>query len=175
MPSKRVTPSFIVEYRQARRHNSGGAQPGWASAKSAPAGIDEKANRIAISAFKTAAAHPTADVVSPSIPPGRILPSLVEAEPVIERADAGGAQSRSYGVPVDEVVARALAERIYSDESNKPVVATMFQLKKPAASYSNATMAETPDRRNGDVILQQSARSSITLLVRPPTYLKPHR
>ena len=94
---KRVTPSFTVEYRQAKRPNTGSAKPGWAHAKPAPAGLDEKANRIAISAFKTVAAKPPADVISPSIPSGRILPSLVETAPVTGQADAGGAQSRSYG------------------------------------------------------------------------------
>jgi hypothetical protein len=51
MSLKRATPSFTVEHRQARRPNSGGAKPGWAHAKPVPAGLDEKANRIAISAF----------------------------------------------------------------------------------------------------------------------------
>jgi hypothetical protein len=141
---KRVTPSFTVEYRQAKRPNTGSAKPGWAHAKPAPAGVDEKANRIAISAFKTVAAHPPADVVSPSIPPGRILPSLVEAEPVTGLADAGGIQSRSYGVPADGAVARKLGERIYSDESCEPSVATMFQLKQPATSDPSSTKVGTP-------------------------------
>ena len=94
---KRVTQSFTVEYRQAKRPNTGSAKLGWAHAKPVPAGLDEKANRIAISAFKTVAAQPPAAVISPSIPPGRILPSLVEAAPVTERAEVGGAHSRSYG------------------------------------------------------------------------------
>ena len=128
---KRVTPSFTVEYRQAKRPNTGSAKLGWAHAKPVPAGVDEKANRIAISAFKTVAAHPPADVISPSIPPGRILPSLVEAAPVTGQADAGGAQSRSYGgtaqaghatqVPADGAVARELGEHIYSDEEPRAV------------------------------------------------------
>ena len=115
---KRVTPSFTVEYRQAKRPNSGSAKLGWAHAKPAPAGGAEKANRIAISAFKTIEVHPPADVTSPSVPPGRILPSLVEAAPVTAQADAGGAQSRSYGgaaqagyamqVPADAAAAREL-------------------------------------------------------------------
>jgi hypothetical protein len=40
MPLKRVTPSFTVEYRQAKRLNSGSAKLGWARAKPAPAGVD---------------------------------------------------------------------------------------------------------------------------------------
>jgi hypothetical protein len=154
MPLKRVTPSFTVEYRQAKRPSTGGAKLGWAHAKPAPAGVDEKANRIAISAFKTVAAHPSADVVSPSIPPRRILPSLVEAAPVTGQADAGVAQSRSYEgaaqagypsqVPADGAVARKLGERIYSDESCEPSVATMFQLKQPATSDPSSTKVGTP-------------------------------
>ena len=75
---KRVTPSFTVEYRQAKRPNTGSAKLGWAHAKPAPAGLDGEANRIAISAFKIVAAKPPADGRSPPMPSGRILPSLVE-------------------------------------------------------------------------------------------------
>jgi hypothetical protein len=55
MPLKRVTQSFTVEYRQAKLPNTGSAKLGWAHAKPVPAGLDEKSNRIAISAFKTVA------------------------------------------------------------------------------------------------------------------------
>jgi hypothetical protein len=148
MPLKRLTPSFTVEYRQAKRPNTGSAKLGWAHAKPVPAGGDEKANRIAISGFKTVAAHPPADVISPSIPPGRILPSLVEAAPVTGQADAGGAQSKSYGgaaqVPPDGTVARELGEHIYSDESREPFVATIFRSKQPATSDPSAPKAGTP-------------------------------
>ena len=82
MPLKRITPSFTVEYRQAKRPIAGSTKPGWAHAKPAPEGLDEKANRIAISAFKTVAAKPPADLISPPIPTGRVLPSLVETAPV---------------------------------------------------------------------------------------------
>jgi hypothetical protein len=148
MPLKRVTPSFTVEYRQAKRPNTGSAKLGWAHAKPAPAGGDEKANRIAISAFKSVAAHPPADVISPSIPRGRILPSLVEAAPVTGQADAGGAQPRTSGgatqVPADVAVARELGEHIYSDESREPFVATIFRSKHPATSDPSAPKAGTP-------------------------------
>src|ERR1700730_2224368 len=97
MPLKRITPSFTVEYRQAKRPSTGSAKLGWAHAKPAPAGADEKATRIAISALKTVAAIPPADVVSPSILPSPILPSLFETAPVTGQAAAGGAQSKSHG------------------------------------------------------------------------------
>jgi hypothetical protein len=97
MPLKRVTPSFTVEYRHAKRPDTGSAKLGWAHAKPAPGGAEEKATRIAMSAFKTVAARPPADVASSSILPGRILPSLIETEPVTGRPDAGGAQSKSHG------------------------------------------------------------------------------
>jgi hypothetical protein len=155
MPLKRVTPSFTVEHRQAGRPNSGGAKPGWAHAKLAPAGLDEKANRIAISAFKTVAAQPPVDVISPSIPPGRILPSLVEAAPVTGRADGGGAQSRSYGgaaqagyatqVPADGAVARELGEHIYpaEDLESSIAVAAILRLKQRPTSDPSAVKART--------------------------------
>jgi hypothetical protein len=154
MPLKRLTPSFTVEYRQAKRPNIGSAKLGWAHAKPAPTGVDEKANRIAISAFKTVAAHPPADVISPSVPSGRILPSLVETALVAAQADAGDAQSRSCGgaaqagyatqVPADGAVARELGEHIYSDESREPFVATIFRSKQPATSDPSAPKAGTP-------------------------------
>lgn len=97
-----------------------------------------------MSAFKTVAAHPPSDVISPSIPPGRILPSLVEAEHVTGLADAGGTQSRSYGAPADGAVARELSECIYSNKSCEPFVATMFQLKQSATSGPSVTKAGTP-------------------------------
>src|ERR1700722_19259828 len=95
MPLKRVTPSFTVEYRQAKRPSTGSAKSGWANVRPAPIGLDEKTNRIAISAFKTIAAQPPADAISPSIPTGRILPSLVETAPVTGQSNAGGAKSGS--------------------------------------------------------------------------------
>jgi hypothetical protein len=58
MPLKRVTPSFTVEYRHAKRPDTGSAKLGWAHAKPAPGGAEEKATRIAMSAFKTVAARP---------------------------------------------------------------------------------------------------------------------
>jgi hypothetical protein len=141
MPLKRVTPSFTVEYRQAKRTNSGSAKSGWGRAKPAPAGLDEKANRIAISAFKTVAVKPPAEVIAPSIPSGRILPSLVETTPVTGQA---GAQSRSYGgaalaghatqVAVDGAVARQLDEHTYSVEGLEASVAAILRLKQPTTS-----------------------------------------
>jgi hypothetical protein len=141
---KRVTPSFTVEYRQAKRPNAGSVKPGWAHAKPPPAGVDEKAIRIAISAFKTVAAHPPADVVSPSIPPGRILASLVEAEPATRLPGARGAQPRSYGVAADAAVTRELGEPTYSGDSCELSVAGMFQLKQPAISDQSATKTGMP-------------------------------
>jgi hypothetical protein len=155
MPLKRITPSFTVEHRQARWANSGGAKPGWAHAKLAPACLDEKANRIARSAFKTVAAHPPVDVIWPSIPPGRILPSLVEAAPVTGRPDVGGAQSRSYGgtaqaghaarVPVDRRPANQVDEHVYAAEDLEPsiAVAAIVRLKRRPTSDPSAVKART--------------------------------
>jgi hypothetical protein len=99
MPLKRPRPSFTVEYRQAKRPNSGSAKPSWANAKLVATGLDEKANRIAISAFKPATAKSPAEVTAPSIPSGRILSSLVEIGPVADQLNPGSDQSRSYGAP----------------------------------------------------------------------------
>jgi hypothetical protein len=139
MPLKRVTPSFTVEYRQAKRPNTGSAKLGWAHAKPTPAGGDEKAKRIAISAFKTVAARPPSDVISTSILPGRILPSLIETAPVTGQAEAGGAQSKSHGsvskaaramqVPGDVTVARHFGEHAYPAEDLEPSIAVSLILR----------------------------------------------
>jgi hypothetical protein len=153
---KRVTSSFTVEYRQAKRPNTGSPKLGWAHAKPAPAGGDEKANRIAISAFKTVAAHPPSDVISPSILPGRILPSLIETAPVTGRPDAGGAQSKSRGsaskaahatqVPGDVTVARHFGEHAYPAEDLEPsiAVAPILRLKDPTTSDLSVERAGAP-------------------------------
>jgi hypothetical protein len=143
---KRATPSFTVEYRQAKRPNTGSAKLGWAHAKPAPPGGDEKANRIAMSAFKTVAAHPPSDVISPSIVSGRVLPSLIEAAPVTEQADARGAQSKSHGSgskaahaaqePGDGTVAGHIGDHAYPAEDLEPsiAVAPILRLKDPTTS-----------------------------------------
>jgi hypothetical protein len=152
MPLKRVTPSFTVEYRQAKRPNTGSAKLDWAHAEPAPAGVDEKANRIAIAAFKTVVAKPPADLISPPVPTGRVLPSLVEAAPVSGQAGAGGAQSRSHGraakarhaaqVPVDGTVARHVGEHANFAEILEQSVAT-FRLEQPTTSPLSAEKANT--------------------------------
>jgi hypothetical protein len=156
MPLKRVTPSFTVEYRQAKRPNTGSAKLGWAHAKPAPAGVDEKTNRAAISAFETVAAQPLVDVISPSIPSGRILPSLVETALVAGEADAGDTQSTSCGgatkaghftqAAADGTMARQRGELAYPAEDLEPSipVAAILRLKPPTTSRLSAGKATTP-------------------------------
>ena len=70
------------------------------------------------------------------------------------RAAPGAAQSRSYEgasqagypsqVPADGAAAREFGERIYTDESREPSVATIFQLKQSATSDPSAIKAGTP-------------------------------
>jgi hypothetical protein len=154
MPLKRVTPSFTVEYRQAKRPNTGSAKLGSAHAKPAPAGLDGEANRIAISAFKIVAAKPPADGRSPPMPSGRILPSLVETAPVTGEADGGGARSTNHGsaakaghftqVAADGIVARQ-GEHTYPAEDLEPsiAVATILRLKQATTSDLSVEKAVT--------------------------------
>jgi hypothetical protein len=135
MPLKRLTPSFTVEYRQAKRPKSGSAKPSWAHARPAPAGLDEKADRIATSAFKTVAPKPPADLISPPIPTGRVLPSLVAPAPMTARATQ---------MPAEGAVARQLGDNLYSSESLEPSVATIFRLEPPTTSRRSAGEATTP-------------------------------
>jgi hypothetical protein len=156
MPLKRATPSFTVEYRQAKRPNTGSAKLGWAHAKPAPPGGDEKANRIAMSAFKTVAAHPPSDVKSPSIVPGRVLPSLIETAPVTEQADARGAQSKATGAsrkrpmtaqePGDGIAAGHIGEHAYPAEDLDPsiAVALIRRLKDSTTSDLSVEKAGAP-------------------------------
>jgi hypothetical protein len=148
MPLKRITPSFTVEYRQAKRANSGSAKPGWAHAKPALPVFDEKANRIAISAFRTDTAKPLADVISLPRPSGRILPSLLETAHVMGQAAA--AQSKGYRgtgqAPVDGTVARQLGEDVCPAEDLEPsiAVATILRVKRRMTSEASAVKARTP-------------------------------
>jgi hypothetical protein len=156
MPLKRATPSFTVEYRQAKRPNTGSAKLGWAHAKPAPPGGDENTNRIAMSAFKTVAAHPPSDVISPSIVPGRVLPNLIETAPVTEQADARGAQSKSHGSaskaahaaqePGDGTVAGHIGEHAYPADDLEPsiAVAPILGLKDPTTSDLGVEKAGAP-------------------------------
>ena len=153
---KRVTPSFTVEYRQAKRPNTGSAKLGWAHAKPAPAGPDGEANRIAISAFKIVAAKPPADGRSPPMPSGRILPSLVETAPVTGQADPGSAQSRSHEsaaraghstqVAAGGTTARRRGELAHPAEDLDPSIGvdTILRLKRPTTSDLSVEMAGTP-------------------------------
>jgi len=156
MPLKRATPSFTIEYRQAkRRPNSGSAKPGWANAKLVPTGLVEQTNRIAMSAFKTAA-KPPAEAIAPSLPSGRILPSLVESAPVTGQSNLGRAESGSYGsasqaghakpASASGTAARRLGEQTYAAEGLEPPLAVAATLlpEQPATSRGGAGMAATP-------------------------------
>jgi hypothetical protein len=131
MPLKRATPSFTVEYRQAKRPNAS-AKLGWARAQPAPE-VAEKASRVAISAFKTEAALGSG------------------------QADAKRVQSRSHGsaaraghvtqVTRDRTAARQLGEHTYSAEDREPLVAlgaTTPRSECPTPSDPRATKARTP-------------------------------
>jgi hypothetical protein len=156
MPLKRTTPSFTVEYRQAkRRPNSASAKPSWANAKLVATGLDEQTNRIAMSAFKTAAAKPPATVIAPSIPSARILPSLVETVPVTGPSSLESAESGSYGsasqaghakpASASETGALQLGERVCTAEGLKPppVVAAILLSEQPATSRLGVGKAAT--------------------------------
>jgi hypothetical protein len=155
MPLKRITPSFTVEHRQAKRPSPGSAKPGWANVRPAAIGLDEKTNRTAMSVFKTVAVQPPADVISPPISSDRILPSLGETAPVTGQADARDAQSRSSGsalqaghateAPANRTVARQLREHVYPAEDLEPSVmeAMIPRLEQPTTSRLSAEEART--------------------------------
>ena len=149
----RNAPSFTVEYRQATRPNAGSAKLGWAHARPAPE-VAEKASRVAIAAFKTAAGHSPADFISASIPHGRILPSLVEAALGTGQADAEWVQSRSQGSAAKAGHATqvtrdrtAVRQHPYPAEDLEPsgaLGATTPRLESPTPSSPRATKSRTP-------------------------------
>jgi hypothetical protein len=100
--------------------------------------------------FKTVAAHLPADMSSPSIAAGRILPSLVQ-----EQVDAKGAQLKSQGdaaeavyakqAPADGSASGKLGQQIHSTEDLEPSVAaaTITPLKRPAPLGPSTSKAGT--------------------------------
>jgi hypothetical protein len=151
MPLKRATPSFTVEYRQTKRRlNPGDTKLGSVEASLAPIGLNETTHRVAIAAFKAASAKQPAEVVAHSIPAGRILPSLVEADSVTAQSSLGrpdnmaeprktenprdgSAKSNSYGdarqvehstpAPTSQTAARPLGDPIRAAEGLEPPLA----------------------------------------------------
>ena len=152
---KRVTPSFTVEYRQAKRPSTGSAKPGWANVRPAPIGRDEKTNRTAISAFKTVAAQPTAEVISPSILPAAFFRASLRARlwpdrPTPEtpnRGVVGGAAQAGDAtlVPAAGTAARQLGEHVYPAEGLEPPIAlaAIPPLEQPTTSRLSAGKAAT--------------------------------
>jgi hypothetical protein len=134
---KRVTRSFTVEYRQAKRPNAKGTKLGWALAKPKPAGINEKASWDEILTFRAVAA----DLPAPSIATGRILPSLLQVAPATERVDAKLSRSRrSLGAaqsPADGALPGELRDqsRAAEDlETSTAVATTIPQLEHSTPS-----------------------------------------
>jgi hypothetical protein len=174
MPLKRSTPSFTVEYRQTKRRlHSGGAKLGSGQENLPPIGLNEMTYRVAISAFKTASAKQPGEVVENSIPAGRVLPSLVEADPVtgqssrgrpnnmVEPRDAenpgdGGPKSTSYGgarqvehitpARTSETAARSRDNRIHAAEGLEPRLAAAGTLvpKQPGTPRVGVGELATP-------------------------------
>jgi hypothetical protein len=178
MPLKRTTPSFIVEYRQIKRRlNPGGAKLDSVEASLAPTALNETTHRVAISAFRTASAKQQAGVTAHSIPAGRIPPSLVEADPVTDRASRGrpnnlaeprktesrrdgSAESDSCGgawrqvehitpAPTSQTAARPLGDPIHRAEGLEPPLAVAGALVggQPVAPRLGVGELATPKSR----------------------------
>ena len=168
---KRSTPSFTVEYRQTKRRlHPGGAKLGSGQENSPPIGLNETTHRVAISAFKTASTKQPGEVVANSIPAARVLPSLIEADPVtgksssgrpnnmVEPRDAenprdGGAKSTSYSgarhttpARTSETAARPLGDPIDAAEGLKPPLAAAGTLvrEQPVTPRLGAGELATP-------------------------------
>jgi hypothetical protein len=162
MPLKRSTPSFTVEYRQTKRRlNPGGAKLGSGQENLPPLRLNETTHRVAISAFKTASAKQPGEVVAHSIPAGRVLPSLVEADPVtgqssrgrpnnmVEPRDAenprdGGAKSTSYG-DARQVERTTLART--SETAARPLGDSIAEGLEPPLAVVGTLVREQPVTR----------------------------
>jgi hypothetical protein len=77
---KRTTPSFTVEFRQAKRRKPGSPRTGWLDAKGPPTTATKQPQDIAVSTFKPAADNVQIEGRAPSTISGRILPSLLEMD-----------------------------------------------------------------------------------------------
>jgi hypothetical protein len=174
MPLKRATPSFTIEYRQTKRRlDPGGAKVGSVEANRAPTRLNETTRRVAISAFKTASAKEPGEVVAHSIPAGRILPSLVEADLVTGQSSRGrpnnlaeprktenpidgSAESNGYGgtrqvehptpTRTSQAAARPLGDPIHTAEGLEPPLAVGGTLVRgqPVASRPGVGEFATP-------------------------------
>jgi hypothetical protein len=174
MPLKRLTPSFTVEYRQTKRRlHPGGAKLGSGQENLPPIGLNETTRRVAISAFKTASAKQPGEVVAHSIPPGRILPSLVEADPVtgqssrgrpmVEPRDAenprdGGAKSTSY-LDARQVERTTLART--SETAARPLGDPIAEGLEPPLAVVGTLVREQPVTRRlgvGELAMPKSKK-----------------
>jgi hypothetical protein len=148
---KRVTRTFTVEYRQSRRPNAGSTRADWAQAKPAPAGIDDKVNRMTLSTFKAAASHLPTDAISASAALGRILPSLDQVALATKQVKAKGTQSRRYRRAAQSraegEVSGKLDPQIHSAIAFEPSVAaaTIPQLER-ATSMDRSVPKTRPSR-----------------------------
>jgi hypothetical protein len=77
---KRTTPSFTVEFRQAKRRKPRSPRTGWLDAKGPPTTATKEPQDIAVSTFKPAADNVQIEGRAPSTISGRILPSLLEMD-----------------------------------------------------------------------------------------------
>ena len=131
MPLKRASPSFTVEYRQAKRPKAS-AKLGWARAQPAPE-VAEKANRSRYPLSKLRLLARQSRSYRPQIRTAAFYQILVEAALGSVQADAKRVQSRSHGsaaraghvtqVTRDRTAARQLGEHTYSAEDREPLVA----------------------------------------------------
>jgi hypothetical protein len=148
MPLKRVPPSFIVEYRQTRQRPSpGGVKLSWADTNRVPRGPNKTTHRDAISVFNTASAEQPAEVVAPSISAGRILPSLVEAEPLTAQSSSGARQTGHITpAPVSQTAARPLSEPIHAAKGLEPPLAVASTLvpEQPVTSHLGVAKVARP-------------------------------
>src|SRR3984885_2198760 len=77
---KRTTPSFTVEFRQAKRRKPGSPRTDWLDAKGPPTTATKQPQDIAVSTFKPAADNVQIEGRAPSTISGRILPSLLKMD-----------------------------------------------------------------------------------------------
>jgi hypothetical protein len=189
---KRSTPSFTVEYRQTKRRlHRGGAKLGSAQESSPPIGLNGATHRVAISAFKTPSAKQPGEVVANSIPAGRVLPSLVEADPVTgqssrgrpntmvepraENPGDGGAKSTSYGgarqvehttpTRTTETAARPLDNRIHAAEGLEAPLGAAGTLvpEQPVTPRLGVGEVATPRSKNEWANRRNGGRTSAIL------------
>ena len=162
MPLKRITPSFTVEFRHAKRSKFGNARPSWTNERTGPTPPIKESRRAAAAIFKHADIPQTDDGPSATM---RILPSLTErdtlAAPPVSKTLGAAREARkrfeqrtiqSGEVDQEGHRGRAADDGVRADPLEEPVqvpVGREPQLEMPKPQSGRVAKARNTARKGG--------------------------